>query len=73
MVLDKDLDRDELMQRLEFVRFYARWVKSTPNEVWSEQQAVLVNSMVKSSRNFLISPEKYLKMKERCRMRVHSL
>ena len=26
-------------QRLEFVRMYARWLKKTPNKVWSKQQA----------------------------------
>ncbi len=26
-------------ERLEFVRFYANWLKKTPNEVWSKQHA----------------------------------
>ncbi len=41
------IDLDELkkemelnrQQRLEFVRFYAEWLKKTPNSVWSKQQA----------------------------------
>ena len=61
MVLDRERN---LLQRLEFVRFYARWVKSVPNEVWSEQQAVIINSMVKNARNFMMSVEEYLELKK---------
>ncbi len=62
MVLDK---KKNFLQRLEFIRFYAKWVKSVPNEVWSEQQAVLINSMMKNARNFMMSGEEYLRLKER--------
>jgi hypothetical protein len=62
MVLDREKN---LSQRLEFVRFYAKWVKSVPNEVWSRQQAMLINSMVRNARNFMLSAEKYLESKRR--------
>ena len=29
-------------QRLEFIEFYANWVKSKSNEEWSEQQKRLI-------------------------------
>lgn len=64
MVLDKEKN---LFQRLEFVRFYAKWVKSVPNEVWSRQQAMLINSMIKNARNFMLTAEKYLESKKRCK------
>lgn len=64
MALDK---KNNFLQRLEFIRFYAKWVKSVPNEVWSEQQAVLINSMIKNARNFMMSCEEYLRSKERCK------
>ena len=66
MVLDRERN---LLQRLEFVRFYARWVKSVPNEVWSEQQAVIINSMVKNARNFMMSVEEYLELKNKERLK----
>ena len=27
------------MQRMEFVDMYAKWLKKTPNKIWSKQQA----------------------------------
>ncbi len=62
MVLDK---KKNLLQRLEFVRFYAGWVKSMPNEVWSKQQAMLINSMMENAKNFMLSGEVYLESKEK--------
>ena len=46
-----EIDRKELeerkkrnfKQRLEFVKKYAKWVKKTPNEEWSEQQNRLID------------------------------
>ncbi len=58
---DKKKNKDE---RLKFIRFYAEWVKKVPNEVWSRQQAELINSFMKNARNFKMSKEKYLKMVE---------
>ena len=36
-------------QPLEFVTSHTRWVKVTPNEVWSGQQKVLIESVLKPS------------------------
>lgn len=30
-------------QRMEFVDFYANWIKKTPNKVWSKQHAKFLN------------------------------
>uniref|UniRef100_A0A7C3WJ28 Uncharacterized protein n=1 Tax=Thermofilum pendens TaxID=2269 RepID=A0A7C3WJ28_THEPE len=59
--MESDRER-RLKERLEFVRFYARWVKSVPNEVWSRQQAVLIESFLESAKNFALSPEDYLRI-----------
>jgi len=54
--------RENLKERLEFIHFYAEWVKKTPNKVWSKQQADLINSFMLNAKNFKMSREKYLKM-----------
>jgi len=51
-----------MRERLEFVRLYARWVRSVPNEVWSRQQALLIESFLESARSFALSPEEYLRL-----------
>lgn len=49
-----------MKERLWFVRYWANYMKSTPNKVWSKQQALLINSVLKSSSN---DPKMYLKIK----------
>lgn len=36
--LEKEIERNR-KQRMEFVEMYAKWLKKTPNKVWSKQQA----------------------------------
>lgn len=49
-------------ERLEFIHYYAEWVKRVPNEVWSKQQAKLIDSFMVNAINFKMTPEKYLEM-----------
>ena len=49
-------------ERLQFIHYYANWVKSVKNEVWSRQQAELINSFMLNSKNFKISKEQYLRL-----------
>jgi len=49
-------------ERLEFIHYYADWVKRVPNEVWSKQQAELIDSFMVNAINFKMTPEKYLGM-----------
>ena len=47
-----DIEEDRkknLEERLRFIEEYARWVKSTPNEIWSKQQKKMINSVLKSA------------------------
>ncbi|KAA0006495.1 MAG: hypothetical protein FE045_02925 [Thermoplasmata archaeon] len=53
-----------LKERLEFIHYYAKWVKSVPNEVWSKQQAMLINSFMQNCKNFKMDASTYLKMME---------
>jgi len=44
------LNKEKAFQsRLEFVRFWARYVRKKPNKVWSRQQAELINSLLKTA------------------------
>ncbi len=53
--------KQNLADRLKFLRFYSQWVKSVPNEVWSKQQAVLIDSLFENAKNFPLDAKKYLK------------
>jgi len=52
--------KKNLEERLKFIHYYAEWVKKVPNEVWSKQQAELINSFILNAKNFKMSREKYL-------------
>lgn len=56
---DKEGNRKE---RREIIHYYAEWVKRVPNEVWSKQQAELIDSFMVNATNFKMTPEKYLEM-----------
>ena len=49
-------------QRMDFVRYWANFVRNNPDQEWSQQQNVLINSMLKSAKQF--SREEFLKNKE---------
>ena len=55
------LNRREIKERLDFVRFWANYVKTTSNKKWSSQQAVLINSVMKSASQ---DPKLYLTVKK---------
>jgi secreted Zn-dependent insulinase-like peptidase len=56
-------------ERIRFIRDYAAWVKKVPNEVWSKQQAALIDSFMENCKNFGMSREKYLKMMDKSERR----
>ncbi len=53
-------------QRMEFVEQWANYVKEKDD--WSKQQAKLINSMLKNSKNSSLTKEDYLEIKksEKC-------
>ncbi len=46
--IKKDREKN-LEERLKFIEEYARWVKKTPNGVWSKQQKEVIDSVLKSA------------------------
>lgn len=65
-IMELRFDREQNQKkRLTFIRRYSKWVKSVPNEVWSRQQASLINSYLNSSKNFHLDRKEYLAMKSR--------
>ena len=59
LAFDKEKNRQE---RLSFVRRYAAWVKQVPNDVWSRQQADLIDSFLENAHNYALSRSQYLRM-----------
>ena len=49
--------------RLHFVEYWADFVKNNPDEVWSKQQKVLIDSQLKNLKNFKTSRKDYLETK----------
>jgi hypothetical protein len=56
---DREKNRQE---RLAFVRRHALWVREVPNEVWSREQADLIDAFFENAQNFALSRSDYLQM-----------
>ena len=56
-----ECSKRDVKERLRFVRFWADYIKHTPNDVWSKQQNLLINSIMKSASQDV---ELYLKVKK---------
>ncbi len=53
--------------RMWFVEYWANYVKTHPDKVWSRQQNILINSIMQNARNSRMTPQQYLKIKgEKC-------
>ncbi|MBU1078699.1 MAG: hypothetical protein KKH98_15475 [Spirochaetes bacterium] len=50
--------------RINFVEYWADYVKNNPDEVWSKQQNVIINSQIKNARTAKLSKEAYLSIKK---------
>lgn len=61
MESDEFLEKNR-KQRLEFVKFWAEYVKKSPNAVWSKQQSDFINSVLRNSK---VDPKVYMKIKQR--------
>ncbi len=64
----KKFDRDEVRKlnkqdRMWFVEYWANYVKTHPDKVWSKQQNILINSLFKNAKNSKLTKEEYLKIK----------
>jgi hypothetical protein len=56
---DREKNRQE---RLAFVRRHALWVRQVPNEVWSREQADLIDAFFENAQNYALSRSQYLWM-----------
>ncbi len=48
-------------ERINFTKYWAEYVRNTPDKVWSKQQNILINSQLQNAKN--ISRSLYLKLK----------
>ena len=55
-------------ERIWFVKKQAEWVRSAPNEVWSEQQCKMINALFANKDQFPLTKEEYLNMVEKARI-----
>ena len=55
------LSKSDKQERLKFVKFWANYVKIHPNKVWSRQQNILINSVMKSADK---DPKQYIRLKD---------
>ena len=50
-------------ERMNFVEYWAEYVRTHPDEDWSKQQKVLIDSQLQHARQSSLSAKEYLKMK----------
>ena len=54
--------------RMWFVEYWARYIKTHSDKDWSKQQNVIINSQIQSARSVKLTPRQYLEIKgEVCR------
>ncbi|MBI2508237.1 hypothetical protein HYV89_04770 [Candidatus Woesearchaeota archaeon] len=58
-------DKDNKQERMNFVEYWADFVKNNPDEVWSRQQKLLIDSQIKNAKSFKISRKDYLEIKKK--------
>jgi hypothetical protein len=49
--------------RLNFVKYWADYVRTHPDKEWSRQQNILINSIMQNAKNSKLTPKQYLKIK----------
>ena len=50
--------------RMNFVKYWANYVKTHSDKEWSEQQNIIINSQLQSAQAAPLTREQYLKIKE---------
>jgi len=49
--------------RMNFVKYWADYIRNNKDKVWSKQQNVLINSQIQNAKYFKLSKKDYLKIK----------
>ncbi len=57
-----------MKERLSFIRFYVKKLRENPDRIF-KQQTKLVNSFLRSARDFPLTKEEYLRMKGELRVK----
>lgn len=55
--------KDNREERLNYVDYWAEYVRDNPDKVWSEQQNIIINSQIQNSRYSKLTPKQYLEIK----------
>ncbi|MBI2653558.1 hypothetical protein HYX02_01980 [Candidatus Woesearchaeota archaeon] len=59
--------KDNREERMNFVEYWAEYVRTHSDKEWSKQQNILINSIMKNAKNSKLTPQQYLKIKgEQC-------
>ncbi|MBI4162983.1 MAG: hypothetical protein HY513_04830 [Candidatus Aenigmarchaeota archaeon] len=48
----KDRQKKNAEDRLKFIEMYAEWVRKNSNATWSKQQNMLINSQIRSAKQW---------------------
>lgn len=54
---------DNREDRMNFVEYWVEYVRTHPDEVWSKQQKILIDSQIKNARHYKLTPKQYLEIK----------
>ena len=52
-------------ERMNFVEYWAEFIRNNSDKVWSKQQKVLIDSQIKNAQSFKMSRKDYLEMKKK--------
>lgn len=61
--------KDNKEDRMNFVVYWANYVKTHTDEEWSRQQKILIDSQIQNARASPLSREKYLAIKSKASQR----
>jgi hypothetical protein len=56
--------KNNSQERMNFVGYWADYVKTHPDQEWSRQQNTLINSQIQNARKTNLSAKDYLRIKQ---------
>jgi len=55
--------KDNREERMNFVEYWADYVRTHHDEEWSRQQNIIIDSQIKNARQLKLTPKEYLEIK----------
>ena len=55
--------KDNKEERMNFVKYWANYVRTHSDKEWSRQQNILINSLMQNAKNSKLTKEEYLRIK----------